>query len=320
MARSLRWKELVPGILGAAGILGLVLAVLLFAQVGAARGETMRVYTAVSSVKGIMRGTEVWLAGMPVGIVRDVVFLPPSVPPERRLLVSLDVAERHRPFIRRDADVQVRAGGSIIGSPVIYITGGSPRSRPIMAGDTLIARTSGDLDAMTTRFGAASREFPLIMQNVKMIGTQLRAASGTIGAFRRQEGGIELGGVQARGSRIAARLRDGHGTVGLALGGREALVARARAAMASADSLRQLLAAGNGEIGRFRRDSTLLREAESVRDEISIVRALLDESRGTAGRVLNDRALRLELARADTAMTRLFADIKSHPLRYLNPF
>ena len=97
-------------------------------------------------------------------------------------------------------------------------------------------------------------------------------------------------------------------------------MARARSAMASADSVRQLLAQGSGELGRFRRDSTLLRAVGEIRDELSIVRALLDEPRGTAGRVKHDRAIALELAAADTAMQLLFADMKSRPLRYLHLF
>jgi phospholipid/cholesterol/gamma-HCH transport system substrate-binding protein len=320
MPRSLRWSQLLPGLVALAAMVGVVLVILLFAQVGAARGETVRVYTAVASARGIMRGSEVWLQGLPVGVVRDVNFLPPSAPPERRLLLSLDVGERFQPFIRRDADTQVRAGGSIIGAPVIYITGGTPTARAVARGDTLISRASADVDAMTAGFTVASRELPLIMQNVRVIGTQLRAASGTIGAFRVEEGGVELGGLQARGARIAARLRNGQGTLGLALGAREGLAMRARSAMARADSIRALLASGRGELGRFRRDSTLLREVGEVRDELTIVRALLDESRGTAGRALHDGALRTELARTDSAMTRLFADIKSRPLRYLNLF
>jgi hypothetical protein len=320
MPRSLRWNQLLPGLAALAAIVGVVLVILLFAQVGAARGETVRVYTAVASARGIMRGSEVWLQGMPVGVVRDVSFLPPSAPPERRLLVSLDVGARFRPYIRRDAGTQVRAGGSIIGAPVIYITGGTPTARAVARGDTLTSRPPADVEAMTAGFSVAARELPLIMQNVRVIGTQLRAASGTIGAFRVEEGGVELGGVQARGARIAARFRDGRGTLGLALGGREALAARARGAMARADSIRSLLASGRGELGRFRRDSTLLRQVGEIRDELTIVRALLDEPRGTAGRVLHDGALKTELARTDSAMTRLFADIKSRPLRYLNLF
>lgn len=320
MPRPQRWSQLLPGLAIAAGLTAGLLAVLLFARVGAAKGETMRLYTAVASVRGIMKGSEVWLNGMPVGLVRDVQFLPPTAPADRRLLVSLDVSASVRPYVRADADAQIRAGGSLIGAPVIYITGGSPSARAVVEGDTLVARAQADFEGIASEFGLAARELPAIMQNVQLIGQHLRAATGTIGAFTSDEARVELGGLQARGARLAGKLSGGRGTLGLAFGGREALMGRARSAMASVDSVRALLASGRGELGRFRRDSTLLREVASVRDEVAIVRALLDEPRGTAGRVMNDRAIQLELARADTAMQQLFADVKARPLRYLNLF
>jgi ABC-type transporter Mla subunit MlaD len=320
MPRSLRWSQLLPGIAAFTVLVTTVLCILLFAQVGAAKGDTMRLYTSVESARGIMKGSEVWLHGKPIGVVQAVGFAPPSTPVERRLVVALDVVERYRPFIRRDSDAQVRAGGSLIGAPVIYLTGGSPSARVVGVGDTIAGRPQIDLEGITTEFSAATKELPVIMQNLQMIATQLRATTGTIGAFTAGEGGVELEALQARSSRIAGSLRGGRGTLGLALGGREALAARGRTALASVDSLRQLLASGRGELGRFRRDSTLIRAVSGVRDELSIVRALLEEPRGTAGRMTRDRAIQLELARADTSMQLLMQDIKQRPLRYLQLF
>ena len=55
-------------------------------------------------------------------------------------------------------------------------------------------------------------------------------------------------------------------------------------AMARVDSIRRLLASNEGNLGRFRRDSTLLVEIDAVRDEVSILRALITTPSGTIGR------------------------------------
>ena len=89
--------------------------------------------------------------------------------------------------------------------------------------------------------------------------------------------------------------------------------------MARADSVRALVGSSSTSLGRFRRDSTLLAEVADIRDELARVRASLDESRGTAGRVLHDSAAFSALGDAQREMTLLFADMKKHPLRY-NPF
>jgi hypothetical protein len=86
--------------------------------------------------------------------------------------------------------------------------------------------------------------------------------------------------------------------------------------MAQVDSLRALLASDATAVGRFRRDSSLLRSVEDVRNEVAITRALLGEPRGTAGRVLRDSAFVRQLAGAERELDSLFADIKARPLRY----
>ena len=81
--------------------------------------------------------------------------------------------------------------------------------------------------------------------------------------------------------------------------------------------LRALVTSKESAVGRFRRDSTLLKTVGSVRDEVSVVRALLDEPRGTAGRVLNDSILQRQLTAAERELGLLMTDLRKHPLRYV---
>jgi hypothetical protein len=57
---------------------------------------------------------------------------------------------------------------------------------------------------------------------------------------------------------------------------------------------------------------------QGLRDEVSIVRTLLAEPRGTAGRALRDSAVQQQIAGAQAELDALVADIKAHPLRYLS--
>jgi hypothetical protein len=95
-------------------------------------------------------------------------------------------------------------------------------------------------------------------------------------------------------------------------------MARAQRAMAGADTLRALLGGTDGVVGRFRRDSTLLREVKALLDEVSIVRALLGEPRGTAGRALHDRAAYDRIAQLERELSALMTDLRKHPLRYVH--
>jgi hypothetical protein len=62
-----------------------------------------------------------------------------------------------------------------------------------------------------------------------------------------------------------------------------------------------------------------MREVADIRKELTTVRALLDEPRGTAGRVMRDSAMTSALGDAQREMGLLVADVKENPLRY-NPF
>ena len=95
-------------------------------------------------------------------------------------------------------------------------------------------------------------------------------------------------------------------------------MARVSSAMRSADTIRAVLASDTAGVGRFKRDSTLLRQIASVRDEMSILRGLIAQSRGTAGRVSNDKAVTDALASVERELTRLIEDIKREPLRYVH--
>ena len=320
MPRSSTWRDLVPGMFAMAGVVAVVLAVLLFARIGALRGSTYELWAPTPLARGLMNNSEVWLDGQKVGLVRDVHFEGPEVDTSRRVVIHLDVLEKYRGFIRRDSYSQIRPGGSLLGTPVLFIASGSAASPVLDEGDTLAVMPQGDTEGMTSQFALASREFPKIIDNVKLLNNALMTARGTMGAMLSTDEGIQqLQTFSTRFSRVTDQVTAGRGTVGLALRGNE-LIDRAKRVMAQTDSLRLLLSSAGPRtsVGRFRKDSTLLQNVSDVRTELATVRLLLAEPRGTAGRVLADSAVFHQLDRARREMDALFKDLKRRPLRYIS--
>jgi hypothetical protein len=210
---------------------------------------------------------------------------------------------------------QIRAGGNVIGAAVMYLTPGSVRTAAIQSGDTLRSHAQADVEGASAQFGTAAREVPVIMGNVRVLMSELQTTRGTIGAFMNGPGFGELGKFRLRAGHVTQRLTGG-GTAGLVMRG--GLTARANRVMARADSVRALLASPNTSLGRFRRDSTILRDVADIRSELTEIQAALDEPRGTAGRVVADSALSVGVANARREMTLLFADVKAHPMRYIS--
>jgi len=317
MARSLTWHQLTGGVLAFVAIVVLALAILLFARVGQLHGKTFRVYAMTDDARGVIRGTEVWLDGQKVGLVKSVDFRPVDAPEKDRLLLTLDVTDGALGRLRSDSRTQIRSGGSLIASPVVYVTSGTPRGRPLRDGDTLSAQSQTDFENTAAQFAAAGEQFPAIISNVKLLSRQLQSAQSTLGALGIEGGGVTLQKTGANASRLLTKMSTSRGTIGRIMTGSSPLMARTRHAMAEADSIRALLASGQTTFGRFRRDSSLLQRIADVRQQLSTLRTLAASPDGTLGRMRQDSAVQNAIAEAFRQMDLLFADVKKHPFRYL---
>ncbi len=309
------WKSLIPGLIAVAVIVLSTIALLVFAQVGALHGDTVKVFAATDQARGLLKGSDVWLAGQKVGVVADIRFQPVTTPVAQRLLLELELLEENLPQLRRDSYAQIRTGGSLIGAQVVYLTPGTGASPAVEAGDTLRAEPQGDAESVASQLAGASQQFPAIINNVKLLGAQLESARGTLGAFGAEEGVQRLGRVGERAADLSGRAMGGQGTIGMILRRNDHMV-RARSAMARADSIRTLLASSATTYGRLRRDSTLITEIASVRNEVSIVRSLLAKPEGTAGRVMADSAIVRQLGMLEREFGTLKRDIMRDPLRF----
>ncbi len=318
MARRLSWSDVRGGAVAALAIVLIAAATLKYSRLGTLHGETMPLLAHVSEARALLVGSEVWLSGQKVGKVTDIVFLNPDVADtSARIEIRMQVLAKYRSAIHRDAVAQIRAGGSVIGAPVMYLTPGTLKAAMIQPGDTVTTHPQADAEGATAQFSVASREFPAIINNVKLMAAELEGTGGTIGAFMHGAGGPgagEMARTRALAAQLGSRL-SGAGTAGRFMQG--GLTRRAAVVMARADSIRTLIASPATSLGRFRKDSTLMRDVGDIRNEMAIVRMQLDQSRGTAGRIMHDSAITNSLAEAQRQMSLLFADIKKHPLQYL---
>jgi ABC-type transporter Mla subunit MlaD len=312
-----RWIDLRTGLLSAAVVLAAAVLVLIFGRVGTLHGKTFRVYATADAARGVIRGTEVWLDGKRVGLVRAVNFQAPTVSPKDRLVLTMDVLDNVRAHLRLDSRVQVRGGGTLIGDQVVYVTSGTARMREVADGDTIHAAEQTDLEDLSSEAAIAARDFPPILQNVKLLAAQLRSTEGTLGAFTLGQKNSALDRVEARTERVLSRLSNGNGTFARAMSSQSELRAQAELAMAELDSVRTLLGSNQHSLGRFRRDSTLVGDLRRIRLDLDAARQLADSGRGTVARLHADSALVRGVHRDLISLDSLFADLKQHPLRYI---
>jgi hypothetical protein len=87
--------------------------------------------------------------------------------------------------------------------------------------------------------------------------------------------------------------------------------------MASADSIRKLVASNKGSLGRFRKDTTLVATAGHVLAQLDSLETLLADPVGALASAHPDSALTLQLQQTHALLAALIKDVKKNPLRYI---
>jgi phospholipid/cholesterol/gamma-HCH transport system substrate-binding protein len=323
MQHARTWKDLKTGIVATSVVLAAAVVILIFGRVGALHGKKFTLYVTTDGARGVIRGTDVWLDGQKVGLVKAIDFRPPSVSPTERLVLRLSVLDDARPHIRLNTRTTVRSGGSILGDQVVSLSSGTSAARQVVDGDTIRAGAELDLEGMTSDAAIAAAEFPGILENVKLLNTQLQTAQGTLAAFGMEGGTARLRHIGDRTARLFAMVGDSTGSVGRAMRGLmnepKPVTGRVGHAMAQVDSIRALLSSGQHSLGRFRRDSTLALELGRLRSELASVTDLASNPSGTLGRFRTDSAISISVRHDIAEVDSLIADMKKRPLRYIAP-
>lgn len=312
MPRAENWSQLKVGIIVAVALVAAVASVLVFARVGALHGKTTRLYMVTDLAAGVLNGTEVRLGGQKVGLVRSVELRPPSSDTAERVAITMDVLNRYVRYIRRNSDVQIRPGGQLVGSPVVYISFGTNAAPPVRSGDTL--RAQAQLEARSGLADASSLGDSLhsIVGTVSTLrsefDTTLSAVSGVTRTSRQQ-----IQAVHAAVDNFSDRALASHGTIASLVRDTASLRKQMVYVRALADSI-DSAANGSGEVGRFRRDSTLVLEAHRAMARVSELRARLARYTGGSER---GAAMAAQLDTTHALLDSVVQDAKKHPLRYI---
>ena len=313
MPHQLHWRELKGGLIAVGVIAAIILVILTFARVGSLHGKKVTLYVVTDEAPGVLAGTEVWLSGEKDGLVTDISFRPPSTDTLERLLIKTEVLAKALPHIRRDSYAQIRPGGTLIGTPIIYISAGTASSPGLKDGDTVRARGLTGVGSVAEGAAQLTPQLGALVSSAKSITRKTKEPVGTIGNIR-ENGLVDLPDITAGIKSLNSRAR-GRGTLASSLRGD--IQRRASHALASVDSIKMLVSSKKGTVGRFRKDSTLTTNVGRVVAELDSLSALLKSPLGTIAAVHSDSVLARKLDEERALMAALIRDVKSNPMRYI---
>ena len=314
MPRSHSWAELKIGIVSAATILAIVLGVLLFARVGALHGKREQLFVLTDHAPGVLPGTEVWLAGEKVGLVNSIRFRPASTDTSRRVVIEAEILSKFMSQLRKNSYADIRPGGNLIGSPVVYISPVTSATAPLRDGDTINTRDVGVIKDVGENVTQLVSRLTVLADSTSKTIALLNSEAGAVGAFTRN-GLPRIASVTGSMTSLLNQAQHGNGTAGMITRGD--LRARFGRVMLAKDSLTMLMTSGNGSLGRFHRDSTLAPAIGRLKAEVDSLRGMMTGGNSSLARMKSDTTLSIEMARARAQLDSLMKDVKKHPRKYL---
>jgi phospholipid/cholesterol/gamma-HCH transport system substrate-binding protein len=336
--RSLAWAELKIGLLSIAAIV--VAAVLIFAISGSGGFSWQRypLKAVFSNIAGLNEGSQVRIAGVPVGAVTGIEFA------GERVEVLLEIRDEMRQRVTTMSTATL-GSVSLLGESAVDITP-STQGAPIPEwGYIRTVPASGSLADVATQATEGIEQLTALL-------TDIRAGRGTIGQiFTNDALYRDIDGLVVAAEQVARSISAGRGTLGRLVND----PAAARALEASLQNLEAVTAGirkGEGSLGRFFTDDTLARNLNtmsanvdaitgkisrgegsagafinerefydrlnSMSGRLDSVMASLQKAEGTAGLVLHDRQLYENMNAAVVEVRKLVAAITADPRRYLN--
>lgn len=306
------WRKLIGGIVALVVIIVGALSIIAFARVGSLKGDTYIAYILADQANGILKGTDVWLQGQKVGVVKNVGFR--SLPSDTsvRTVLEVQVMSPYKQFIKKDSRVEFKPGGSYVGAQVVALRIGSTNAPVLEAGDTLTRVSVIDPDLRQNELSAAGQDLPEIVTSLRAIGTDLTKTQSQFSTLGDHSSGLSL--VMKHVAEFDTRKK---GTLSLVFRDRQ-LANRAQLALTRADSLLKFTREP-GTLSRFKSDSALRIALAHTRSELDSLNLRIAREDGAAGRFLADDALRKDLQELSNQIAKTLADFGKRPERY-SPF
>ncbi len=304
-----RWRQVLPGLAILAVLVVTSIATFFMDTIRRLTAEGPRIVVTAAKASGLQRGSTVWVAGIPAGRVLQVRYGDPGSAGAARVVVDV--------ILRRDAmadlrtDARAAIGSSALLAPaVLKISPGTAGTPALRVGDTLPIFPALDLESFRELADSARVEFEALRADASLLRERLLEGPGSASGFLGDPALLALAdSARRRSGRVATALREGEGL----------------ARLARDDSLRRDLADAKealtalGILSRPFVDSLtgLADRSASVRTRASRIGAGLEAAEGTAGRALQDPALRDRSRETRDAIRSVAEELGANPLRWL---
>ena len=193
-----RRYETIVGIFVVASLLALLIMVIIIARQEGLFQEYVEYRTIFKNVSGLKVGSEVHLAGVTVGNVKDI-----TISPEGSTLVTFQVIKKYSDRVRADSQASIGFMG-LLGDKSLDLTAGSLNQPTVPPEGWVAAVEPLDITQMLAKAGPSLEDLQKILHN-------LAELTGGIS----KPGGSDLAKILDQVRQIVIKINDGKGTLGM---------------------------------------------------------------------------------------------------------
>lgn len=286
---------------------------------------------------GLHAGADVQLAGVSIGKVEDVSFLPPDLPEGERIEASLNVVSSldKKPIselIRSDSTATLVATSVLGNDKMINITPGTSKGEPVQENAILPSNTMISLNQLTSTGNDLLTQINKLAGPANEILNKANRGEGTLGRMVNDEQlYTSLDGAVSETKQTMTRLQTtidkinrGEGSAGKLVNDPE-LYNSLNKTVSQLEAISTDIRAGKGSAGKFVNDEQFYADAKDavaelrksaekisqIADDVKAITADLNAGKGSAGKLLRDERLyddtRLALEKFNSTATRLDA-------------
>ena len=279
--------------------------------------KRIRLKSRFPSADGLHTGADVQLAGVSIGKVEEVKFLPPDSPEGERIEATFAVVQEldKKPItelIRTDSTAQLVATSMLANDKMINIIPGTTKGQPVSNNSTLASSSAISLNQLTATGNDLLTQINKLSVPANEILNKANQGDGTLGRiindeslYRSLDGAVnETKSTMARLQATIDKINKGQGTAGKLVND-PALYDSLNKTVAHLESISADIKAGRGSAGKFVSDDAMYNETREavaelrkavakmsdIADDVKSVTADLKDGKGSAGKLLKDDKL-----------------------------
>lgn len=279
--------------------------------------KRMRVKARFTSADGLHTGADVQLAGVSIGKVEDVKFLPPDAPNGERVEATLLIQQEldGKPItelVRSDSTAQLTATSILANDKMINIVPGTTKGQPVTDNQVLTSTAAVSINQLTSTGNDLLAQINKLAVPANDILTKANQGEGTLGKVVNDDAlynNLDAAVAESKATMLRLqttidKINRGQGSAGKLVNDPE-LYNSLNRTVSKLEAISTDIRSGRGSVGKFVNDDALYNETRAavaelkvsaskineIADDVKFITSDIRGGKGSAGKLFTDDRL-----------------------------